>query len=122
MKVKLTKLFRFEASHCLDQLPKDHVCNRMHGHSYRVKVEVSGEVDPKTGFLIDYSDMKEIVQPIIDQLDHGHLNDIDGLNITSTEYLAAWLWNKIKPKLDQLSKLTIYETDSTSCEYTGQPA
>lgn len=117
MKVKLTKLFRFEASHCLDHLPKEHVCNHMHGHSYRVKVEVSGEVDQDTGFLIDYSDIKEIVQPIIDQLDHGHLNDIEGLEITSAEYLAAWLWDKIKPKLTQLSKITIYETDSTSCEY-----
>ena len=120
MRVRLTKGFHFDASHRLDNLSEDHPCYHLHGHSYRVDVEVEGEVDAKTGFLIDYADIKKTVAPIIDQLDHKHLNDIAGLELTSTEYICAWLWARIKPQLPILSKITIYETGSSKCEYTGE--
>lgn len=120
MKVKLSKYFTFEASHRLDHLPETHPCYNLHGHSYRVLVEVSGEVNKQTGFLIDYADIKKIVKPIVGLLDHTHLNDIEDLQISSTEFIARWLWKKIKPELEILSKITIYETDSTSCEYSGE--
>ena len=120
MKVKLTKTFRFEASHRLDHLPDGHPCRQMHGHSYQVIVEIAGEVNPETGFLMDYGDMKEIVKPVIDELDHKHLNDIEGMEITSAEYLAKWIWDRIKPLMPLLSKITICETGSSSCEYIGE--
>ena len=120
MIVKLTKNFSFEASHRLDHLPQDHACYNLHGHSYRVRVEVTGEVNEKTGFLLDYADLKKIIKPVIKQLDHKHLNDVAGLEITSTEHICRWLWERLKPNLPILSKITIFETDSTSCEYTGQ--
>jgi 6-pyruvoyltetrahydropterin/6-carboxytetrahydropterin synthase len=120
MKVKLSKDFRFEASHRLDHLPKEHPCHKLHGHGYRVAVEVYGDVDPVTGFLIDYAELKRIVGPIIATLDHSHLNDIEGLEYTSAEHIAAWLWKKVKPQLPILSKITIFETASTHCEYTGE--
>ena len=120
MKVRLTKGFHFEASHRLDHLSTDHPCYNLHGHSYRVVIEVAGEVNPKTGFLIDYADIKKAVLPIIDQLDHKHLNDIEDLELTSTEYICAWLWRHIKPNLPILTKITIHETGSNSCEYTGE--
>ncbi len=120
MKVKLTKMFRFEASHCLDHLPKSHPCYKLHGHSYKIVVEVYGEVDTVTGFLIDYGDLKKIVQPIINRLDHKHLNEIEDLHYTSSEYLAKWLWDKIKPQISVLNRILVYETESTSCEYSGE--
>ncbi len=120
MIVKLTKNFSFEASHRFDHLPEDHPCYNLHGHSYRVRVEVTGEVDEQTGFLLDYADLKAAIQPIIKRLDHKHLNDIEGLRLTSTEHLIKWLWDRLKPTLPILSKITIFETDSTSCEYTGE--
>ena len=119
MKVKLQKYFTFEASHRLDHLPETHTCLNLHGHSYRVLVEVSGEVNEETGFLIDYADIKKTVKTIIMRLDHIHLNDIEDLEISSTEFIARWLWDKIKPELPILTKITIFETDSTSCEYEG---
>ncbi len=119
MKARLSKEFHFEASHRLDHLSVDHPCYQLHGHSYRVEVEVYGEVDPKTGFVIDYRDLKAIVGPVIGRLDHRHLNDVEGLEITSTEHIARWLWNEIKPRLPILSKIIIYETTSTRCEYEG---
>lgn len=76
MIVSLKKEFRFEASH---QLPNhDGKCARLHGHSWRLVVEIEGDVknepdSPKDGMVMDYTDMKAIVQPIIEMLDHHHL-------------------------------------------------
>ena len=120
MKVRLSKDFHFEASHVLEHLAAEHPCRRLHGHGYRVAVEVCGEVDPKTGFLIDYAELKRTVGPVIARLDHCHLNDIEGLKFTTAEHIAAWLWQQIKPKLPILSKITIHETASTHCEYVGE--
>lgn len=120
MKVRLSKMFRFEASHRLDHLPTEHPCHHLHGHSYKVEVEVYGEVNPETGFLIDYADIKRVVNPIVKQLDHKHLNDIDDLEMTSTEYIARWLWERIMPELPILSRITIFETGTSKCEYTGE--
>ncbi|MDZ4723571.1 MAG: 6-carboxytetrahydropterin synthase QueD [candidate division Zixibacteria bacterium] len=120
MKVTLTKEFRFEASHRLDHLPPSHPCYNLHGHSYRVLIQVHGKVDETTGFLIDYADIKRIVDPIVSRLDHTHLNNVDGLSITSTEFIARWLWERIKPNLAILSKIIIEETQSSSCEYSGE--
>ena len=120
MKVRLTKRFRFEASHCLDHLPQEHPCFNSHGHSYKVDIEVYGEVDPVSGFMIDYGDLKKIVKPSIDLLDHQHLNNIEDLKYTTTVYLAKWLWDRVYPQLPELTKIIIYETGSTSCEYCGE--
>jgi len=120
MKVRLTKEFHFDASHRLDQLPPDHPCHRLHGHGYRVVIEVCGEVDPVSGFLIDYGELKRIVRPIIDQLDHQHLNDLPGIGTSSAEHITYWLWQRIKPQLPQLSRITLHETETSSCEYTGE--
>ena len=119
MKVRLSRSFHFEASHRLDHLGPEHPCYNLHGHSYRVEVEVSGEVDLTTGFLIDYSEIKRIVQPLIARLDHTHLNDVEGLPLTSTEYIARWLWERIQPELPIISRITIHETDSSKCVFEG---
>jgi 6-pyruvoyltetrahydropterin/6-carboxytetrahydropterin synthase len=120
MRVTLAKEFHFEASHRLMQLPDSHPCYRMHGHSYRVIIEVTGDVDESTGFLIDYGDLKQTVQPIIDQLDHRHLNDVEGMRQTSAEDISRWLWQRLKPGLPILCKIVIHETASTRCEYWGE--
>ena len=120
MNVTLSQQFSFDASHQLDHLPADHPCHNLHGHGYVVLIEVSGTVDPVTGFLIDYNDIFRAVKPLITQLDHAHLNNIPGLKIASTEYIARWLWERIKPKLPLLSKISISETPLTRCEYRGE--
>jgi 6-pyruvoyltetrahydropterin/6-carboxytetrahydropterin synthase len=120
MKVRLSRTFSFEASHRLDHLGVEHPCYNLHGHSYRVEIEVSGKVDETTGFLIDYSEIAKIVRPIVKRLDHTHLNDIKGLPLTSTEHICRWLWERIQPELPILSRITIYETDSSKCVFEGE--
>lgn len=120
MIVTLHREFRFEASHQLTHLPKDHPCHNLHGHSYGVRVEVRGEVDPATGFLIDYADIDRAVQPSIDTLDHSHLNDIPELSMATTEYIARWLWERLQLTLPTLSAIRVSETNSSGCEYRGE--
>ena len=71
MQLELSKEFTFEAAHVLPKHPGK--CSQLHGHSWVLKVSVAGEIDPETGFVMDYADIKKAVQPIIDSLDHKTL-------------------------------------------------
>jgi len=117
--VELVKDFRFEAAHWLPNVPEGHKCRRMHGHSFRGEVAVRGEVDPATGWLIDFADLKKAVDPIIHELDHYCLNDIPGLSNPTSEMVAVWLWNRLAPQIPMLHRVTIEETCSSRCHYFG---
>src|SRR5215212_167107 len=119
MFVRLSKTFRFEAAHDLPTFPADHKCRRLHGHSFRFEVVVEGEVDPNKGYLIDYGDIKSFADPIVKRLDHYYLNEIEGLSNPTSEVLAKWLWEKLRPLLPTLSSIIVYETCTSACEYRG---
>jgi len=117
--VELVKDFRFEAAHWLPHAPEGHKCRRMHGHSFRGEVAVRGEVDPQTGWLIDFADLKRAVDPLVAQLDHYLLNEIDGLSNPTSEMLAVWLWERLAPHVPLLHRVTVEETCSSRCHYFG---
>jgi 6-pyruvoyltetrahydropterin/6-carboxytetrahydropterin synthase len=119
MHVRLKKSFSFEAAHQLPTFPDGHKCRRLHGHSFHFDVCVEGEVDPEKGYLIDYGDIKRIVDPLVLRLDHYHLNDIDGLSNPTSEVIAKWIWDRLKPHLPLLSGIIVHETCTSSCEYNG---
>jgi 6-pyruvoyltetrahydropterin/6-carboxytetrahydropterin synthase len=112
------KDFTFEAAHCLPYVPKGHKCGRLHGHSFKVQMFVSGPLN-KFGWVMDYADIKAIVKPVIDRLDHYYLNDIPGLENPTSEVLAEWLWGEIKPKLPELCRIVVNETCTSGCAYEG---
>lgn len=87
----IAKRFTFDAAHRLSVLPADHKCHRLHGHTYEVELVITGRVMPETGFLIDYADIADAWEIIHNKVDHQYLNDVPGLDIPSTEVLAAWL-------------------------------
>ena len=120
MKVRLTKTFRFEAAHVLPTFPDGHKCRRLHGHSFRIDVIVEGDVDAQRGYLIDFGDIKHVVDPIVRRLDHYYLNDIAGLENSTSENLSRWLWDQIKPSLPLLAGIVVHETCTSSCEYRGE--
>jgi 6-pyruvoyltetrahydropterin/6-carboxytetrahydropterin synthase len=120
MQVRLTKTFHFEAAHDLPTFPDGHKCRRLHGHSFRFDVVVEGQVDPAKGYLIDYGDIKKAADPIVRQLDHYYLNDIEGLSNPTSEVIAKWLFDKLKPSLPMLSSIIVYETCTSACEYRGR--
>ena len=120
MRVRLTKTFHFEAAHDLPTFPPDHKCRRLHVHSFRFDVIVEGEVEPEKGYLIDYGDIKKVVDPIVRRLDHYYLNEIAGLSNPTSENLAKWLWDQIKPVLPLLAEIVVHETCTSSCQYRGR--
>lgn len=117
--VRLIKEFRFEAAHRLPFVPEGHKCSRLHGHSFKVELTVSGPVDPKTGWFIDYDVLHEIWDPLHDALDHRYLNDVPGLENPTSENLAKWIWDRMRKSLPELSQVTVFETCDARCEYSG---
>ena len=111
------KDFKFEAAHYLPNLPKEHKCSRLHGHSFFVRLEIEGEIDKNKGWIIDFSNIKLLFQPIYKQLDHYLLNDIPGLENPTSEVLAKWIWDRLKPNLSLLSAVIIKETCTSGCIY-----
>ncbi len=119
--MEIFKEFTFEAAHRLPFVPEGHKCARLHGHSFRLSIFVSGEIGEKTGWILDFSEIKSAFKPIYDQLDHYYLNEIPGLENPTSEVLIRWIWDRLKPRLPQLSKLILHETCTSGCVFTGPP-
>jgi 6-pyruvoyltetrahydropterin/6-carboxytetrahydropterin synthase len=117
--VTLWKSFTFEAAHRLPTVPAGHKCARLHGHSFRLEVHVTGSVDPATGMLVDYADVKDAFAPLHDALDHRYLNEIEGLENPTSENLVQWIWERLHRRLPQLSRLVLQETCTVGCVYEG---
>lgn len=92
MKVELIKEFTFEAAH---RHPEGVGAGHVHGHSYRVAIGVSGNVDPVTGWLIDFGDIKTAFEPLYFRLDHRLLNEVDGLSDVSVRGIESWIRERL---------------------------
>jgi 6-pyruvoyltetrahydropterin/6-carboxytetrahydropterin synthase len=117
--LEIFKEFNIEAARRLPNLPEGHKCGRLHGHSFRIVIYVRGELDARTGWVADFACIAAAFEPIFEQLDHAYLNEIDGLENPSTENLAHWIWSKLKPTLNSLSKVVVWETNTAGCVYEG---
>lgn len=117
--MEISKEFTFEAAHRLPNVPADHKCARLHGHSFRVKIAVEGAVQETTGWVMDFADIKQAFKPIWAQLDHHYLNEIEGLENPTSEHIAMWIWQRLKPLLPELSRVEIFETCTSGCAYAG---
>ena len=118
--MEIYKEFVFEAAHRLPNVPAEHKCARLHGHSWRGTLFIKGQLGAATGWIMDYAEIKEIFQPVYDQLDHRYLNEIVGLENPTSEILAKWIWDRLKPDLPNLSQVIINETCTTGCIYRGE--
>lgn len=114
--------FGFEAAHFLPNVPEDHKCRRLHGHSFRTVVSVQGAVDAHAGWVMDFADVRAAAALVIAELDHQLLNDVSGLENPTSEELARWLWKRLTPLLAGLSCIEVRETCSSGCRYRGPDA
>lgn len=119
--MEIYKEFTFEAAHRLPNVPEGHKCARLHGHSYLITVHVEGPVGETTGWVMDFGDVSAVVKPVVKELDHYYLNEIDGLENPTSEVLAGWLWDRLVPSLSGLTKIGVRETCTSGCLYTGPP-
>jgi 6-pyruvoyltetrahydropterin/6-carboxytetrahydropterin synthase len=117
--MELRKTFQFEAAHLLPHLPQSHKCRRLHGHSFKIEVAVTGECDSKLGWVMDYAEIGEAFRPIWERLDHCYLNEIGGLENPTSENIALWIWSQLKPKLALLTEIVVAETCTARCIYRG---
>jgi len=113
-------IFHLECARRLPHLPAEHPCARVHGHSFRVEVHVSGPLDPALGWVLDFADVTAAWAPVHAALDHRYLNDIPGLENPTSEHMAMWIWARLKPALPGLNKIVIQETASSGCIYQGE--
>lgn len=120
----ITKSFTFDAAHYLPNVPDNHKCHRMHGHTYTVKVHIRGEVDPDTGWIIDFGDIKEAWRLLDERLDHRLLNDVEGLENPTAENLAAWIWRSLTLRNPagseaQVAAVEVAETPSSNALFVA---
>mgnify|MGYP002828954244 FL=1 len=73
----------------------------------------------ESGWVMDYAGISAAFKPIRKQLDHYYLNEIDGLENPTSENIACWIWQRLKPKLPELFSIEIKETCTSGCIYTG---
>jgi 6-pyruvoyltetrahydropterin/6-carboxytetrahydropterin synthase len=119
MSTTIWKSFSLEAAHRLPNVPDDHKCARLHGHSFQVEVHVGGEPGVESGWIMDFAAIAEAWQPVHDALDHRYLNEVDGLANPTSEVLAAWIWDRLATALPGLAQVVVRETCTTGCTYTG---
>lgn len=112
-------VFNLEAARRLPRLPEAHPCARVHGHSFRVEVHVGGPLYGELDWVLDFAEVDQAWRPIHEALDHRYLNDIPGLENPTSERLAIWIWDRLKPALPGLNKIVIRETERSGCVYTG---
>jgi 6-pyruvoyltetrahydropterin/6-carboxytetrahydropterin synthase len=113
------RIFHLQCARRLPALPDSHPCSRLHGHSFRVELTVSGELDPALGWVLDFAEIESAWRPIHAELDHRYLNDIPGLANPTSENLAVWLWTQLKPALPGLSRVRVMESHDSGCSYRG---
>lgn len=109
--------FHYDSAHFLPEVPTGHKCGRLHGHTYRLFVTVAGPVRDD-GFVVDFSEVKDAIQPLVDQLDHRLINDIEGLENPTVENQLLWFWDR--SGLGNKFRMKLYEGLSNYGEYGGE--
>lgn len=109
----------FEAAHRLPNVAEGHKCARLHGHSFRVALHVSGEPSEAQGWVMDFAEIRAAGGEVIGQLDHRYLNEIPGLENPTSERLAAWIWERLIGRLPGLCQVVVRETCTSGCIYRG---
>jgi len=110
----------FDSAHFLPNVPPGHKCRNLHGHTYRIRIEVDGPIDKHMGWVVDYADVKKAWARTKFLVDHRNLNEIEGLENSTCELLAAWIWHRLKPSIAWLSKIELRETERCGVVYDGR--
>lgn len=117
--MEIYKKFSVEVAHWLPRVPEGHKCGRLHGHSFQIELHLTGPVDERMGWVMDFAEVKAAFQRVEVLMDHHCLNELEGLENPTSENLAQWLWARLKPELPLLSSIVIEETCTSGCIYRG---
>ena len=110
MAMRIIKSVHFDAAHYLDVADAAEAGRpyaRMHGHSFRIDVEIAGEPDPATGWVADLGDIADALEALRADLDHRLLNEVPGLERPTLESIAAWAAARLKDQFPGLARVTV---------------
>lgn len=113
----LSREFTFDAAHRLEKYKGK--CERLHGHTYRVRITVVGIPDEES-MVIDFVELKQLVtERVLSLLDHSYLNEI--VSQPTAENIARWIWDRLEPVLRtekrKLYEVTVWETADSFVTY-----
>jgi 6-pyruvoyltetrahydropterin/6-carboxytetrahydropterin synthase len=117
--MEISRSFQIEAAHLLPNAPEGHRCRRLHGHSFSITVTISGEIDEKHGWVLDFAEIDAAFAPVMEALDHRFLNDVEGLENPTSEKLAIWIWEALRGQLPQLHAVEVGETCRSAARFRG---
>jgi 6-pyruvoyltetrahydropterin/6-carboxytetrahydropterin synthase len=118
-RAQIWRKYRFESAHRLPHVPIGHKCGRLHGHGFQIVIHAA--IDASNSDLsIDYDEIDRLWKPLQAQLDHVYLNDLPGLENPTSELIAKWIWDHLRPTLTTLTWVTVYETASCGAHYDGE--
>lgn len=118
-KAEIFKEFTIDCAHSLPNVPDGHKCKNVHGHTYKIRISIEGELDARLGWVMDFADVKAAFEPIKMALDHRYLNDIPGLDNPTAEHIAIWIWRHLAAELKGLKEIWVFETPTSGCVYRG---
>ncbi|NHK28716.1 6-carboxytetrahydropterin synthase QueD [Parvularcula flava] len=117
--MRIAKSVTFDAAHYLSLASDERPYSRMHGHSFRLTVELEGEPDPVTGWVEDFGDINDALSDIHEQLDHRLLNEIEGLSVPTLENICMWVADKLKARFAGLARVVVERpSNGEACTYT----
>ncbi|MEO0809868.1 MAG: 6-carboxytetrahydropterin synthase QueD [Pseudomonadota bacterium] len=109
--IRIGRTYHFEAAHYLPKVPDGHKCKNLHGHNYRVEIVISGKLDER-GFVKDFAEIDDEIAPLLKQVDHRLLNEVEGLENPTAEIIAAWFLERIS----DCESVRVYENDLSWAE------
>lgn len=118
--MEIFKIYKFDAAHSLPNVGREHKCSDVHGHSFCVVIHIKGAVDPRFGWVMDFAEIDKSFQPLLNQLDHKYLNEVECLDNPTSENIAKWIWQRLRPILPQLNKVVVQESEESGCIYHGE--
>ena len=114
MPMELSVDFNFSAAHLLPFY--NGPCSRLHGHNYRLRVALEGVPNPRDGMIRDFEEIRSKVwELVLVQCDHHNLNDL--MENPTAENMVAWMWQRLKPQLEGLKELRLWETPKYCVTY-----
>lgn len=116
--MQVTCEFHFCAAHRLPRHPG--ACKNLHGHNYRLLVSAEGPIDPESGMVVDFYELRRLVlERVVGRLDHADLNRL--LENPTAEHIALWIWQELRPAVPRLAEVVLYETHDCFVRYRGDP-
>ncbi len=121
MRTEIARSYDIEAAHRLPNVPAGHKCARLHGHSFKITLHVTGEVDAERGWILDFAAVDRAFEPLFSQLDHNYLNEVSGLDNPTSEVLAHWVLERLRLPAGRLCAVTVGETCNARCTVYADP-